>query len=34
MPGLGTGELEGIIGGGELTLEGHGPYPFTFEFHF
>jgi hypothetical protein len=33
VPGLGTGELEGIIGGGELTLEGHGPYPFTFEYH-
>lgn len=34
VPGLGTDGLEGIIGGGELTLEGHGPYPFNFEYHF
>ena len=33
VPGLGAGELEGITGGGELTLEGHGPYPFSFEFN-
>ena len=33
VPGLGAGELEGITGGGELTLEGHGPYPFIFEYH-
>jgi len=32
VPGLGTEGLEGINGSGELTLEGHGPYPFEFEF--
>ena len=30
--GLGTDEMDGIMGGGNLTLEGHGPYPFTFEY--
>jgi hypothetical protein len=34
VPGLGTEGLEGITGSGELKLEGHGPYPFTFEYHF
>jgi hypothetical protein len=34
VPGLGTDALEGLTGGGNLTLEGHGPYPFDFEFQF
>jgi Protein of unknown function (DUF3224) len=34
VPGLGTEGLEGITGSGELKLEGHGPYPFTFDYHF
>jgi len=32
VPGLGTDELDGITGRGNLILEGHGPYPFTFEY--
>jgi hypothetical protein len=32
IAGLGTDALEGITGGGNLILEGHGPYPFTFEY--
>jgi hypothetical protein len=32
VPGLGTEGLDGITGGGNLILEGHGPYPFTFEY--
>lgn len=32
ITGLGTDALEGITGGGNLILEGHGPYPFTFEY--
>jgi len=24
--------LEGLTGGGKLTLEGHGPYPFEFKY--
>lgn len=34
VPGLGTEALEGLSGGGELKLAGHGPYPFTFEYNF
>jgi hypothetical protein len=34
VPGLGTDALEGITGGGTLKLEGHGPYPFAFEYGF
>jgi hypothetical protein len=34
VPGLGTEELEGLHGGGELKLVGHGPYPFPFEYSF
>jgi hypothetical protein len=34
VPGLGTDGLDGITGGGNLLLEGHGPYPFTFDYHF
>ena len=34
VPGLGTGALEGLIGGGNLALEGHGPYSFEFEVQF
>jgi len=34
VSGLGAGALEGLTGGGNLTLEGHGPYPFDFEFQF
>jgi hypothetical protein len=33
VPGLGTDALEGITGIGEIKLEGHGPYQFTFEYH-
>lgn len=31
VPGSGTGALEGLAGGGELKLAGHGPYPIAFE---
>ena len=34
VPGLGTDGLDGITGGGNLTLEGHGPYQFSFEYNF
>jgi hypothetical protein len=34
VPGLGTDALGGITGGGNLKLEGHGPYPFNFEYDF
>jgi hypothetical protein len=34
VPGLGTQALEGLVGGGNLKLEGHGPYPFSFEYDF
>jgi len=34
VPGLGTEALEGLVGGGSLKLEGHGPYPFEFTFDF
>lgn len=34
VSGTGTDELAGINGGGELVLEGHGPYPFTFDYDF
>jgi len=33
VPGSGTGELEGIGGGGEFVLAGHGPYPITFDYN-
>jgi hypothetical protein len=33
VPGLGTGALEGITGGGEITLVGHGPYPISFQYN-
>lgn len=33
VPGLGTGNLAGLTGGCNLTLEGHGAYPFEFEYH-
>ena len=32
VPNLGAHALEGLTGGGSLKLEGHGPYPFTFEY--
>ncbi len=32
IPGLGMQALEGLTGGGEITLAGHGPYPITFTF--
>jgi hypothetical protein len=32
VPGSGTGELEGLSGGGELVLSGHGPYNISFEY--
>jgi len=32
VPGSGTGELEGLIGGGEYVLAGHGPYPIAFTY--
>ena len=34
VPGLGTDALAGITGSGKLILEGHGPYPFDFEYNF
>jgi hypothetical protein len=34
VPGSGTGELEGLGGGGEFVLAGHGPYLVTFDYHF
>ena len=34
VPGLGADALEGLTGGGELKLAGHGPYPFDFEYDF
>jgi hypothetical protein len=34
VPGLGTEALEGLTGSGNLKLEGHGPYPFSFEYDF
>ena len=34
LAGLGTGALEGLVGGGELKLAGPGPYSFTFEYDF
>jgi hypothetical protein len=34
VPGLGTEALEGLVGSGDLRLEGHGPYPFSFEYDF
>jgi hypothetical protein len=34
VPGSGTGELEGLSGGGELVLMGHGPYSITFDYGF
>jgi hypothetical protein len=34
VPGLGTGALEGLVGGGAIKLIGHGPYPFDFEYDF
>jgi hypothetical protein len=33
VPGSGTGELEGLRGGGEVVLAGHGPYPITFDYN-
>jgi hypothetical protein len=33
-PGSGTGELEGLSGGGEFSISGEGPYPITFEYDF
>lgn len=32
VPGSGTGELEGLLGGGEMVLSGHGPYLIEFEY--
>jgi hypothetical protein len=34
VPGLGMGDLEGLVGGGALKLAGPGPYSFTFEYDF
>ena len=34
VPGLGSNGLEGLVGGGELKLIGHGPYPFDFNYAF
>lgn len=31
VPGLGTAGLEGLVGGGQYQLVGHGPYPISFE---
>lgn len=32
VPGSGTETLAGLTGGGEVVLEGHGPYPVTFDY--
>jgi hypothetical protein len=32
VPGSGTGDLQGLIGGGEFEISGHGPYPISFEY--
>jgi hypothetical protein len=34
VPGLGTEAFEGLVGSGNLRLEGHGPYLFQFEYEF
>jgi hypothetical protein len=34
LPGSGTGELQGLGGGGEIVLTGHGPYPLAFDYQF
>ena len=34
VPGLGTEALEGLVGSGNLRLEGHGPYLFSFAYDF
>lgn len=34
VPGSGTGDLQGLIGGGEFEISGHGPYPISFECEF
>jgi hypothetical protein len=34
VPGLGTDGLDGIAGGGNLKLEGHEPYAFSFKYDF
>lgn len=34
VPGSGTSELEGLSGGGEVVLAGHGPYPIRFNYDF
>jgi hypothetical protein len=31
VPGLGTQALAGLAGSGQITLNGHGPYPISFE---
>lgn len=33
-PGSATGELQGLSGGGEFEISGHGPYPIRFEYEF
>jgi hypothetical protein len=34
VAGSGTGELEGLIGGGSFEISGHGPYPIVFDYEF
>jgi hypothetical protein len=34
VPGSGTGELEGLRGGGQVRLAGHGPYPLSFDYDY
>lgn len=32
VPGSGTGDLQGLTGGGEFEISGQGPYSITFEY--
>jgi hypothetical protein len=34
VPGSGTGDLQGLTGGGEFKISGQGPYPISFEYDF
>ena len=34
VPGSGTGDLQGLMGGGEFEISGQGPFPISFEYDF
>jgi hypothetical protein len=34
VPDSGTGDLQGLIGGGEFEISGQGPFPISFEYDF